>query len=273
MKFTICSAVNDEGVLRSCLLSSPDLGEAGEIILTRGSVSAAKAYNAALASAKNEIVILVHQDIYLPRGWFQQLESAIHSIAATDPQWGVLGVYGIASSGAYHGHLYCNAGQTVLGRPFVEPVEVGSLDEVVLILRKSSGLRFDPEMKGFHFYAADICLTATQRGLKNYAVPGFCFHNANGYGMFPRSFWEGYFHIRRKWSALLPVKTPCIEIDRSLWPFLRGTIWRFFWLKKSRRPLARRVEDPARLCESLVARFPVKASKNVVACGSQDNVG
>ena len=272
MKFTICSAVNDEDVLRSCLLSSPDLSNAGEIILPRGCVSAAKAYNAALASAKNDIVILVHQDIYLPRGWFQQLESAIHSLEAIDPQWGVLGVYGITSSGIYHGHLYCNASQIVLGRPFQEPTEVGSLDEVVLILRKSSGLRFDPEMKGFHFYAADICLTARQRGLKNYAVPGFCFHNANGYGMFPRSFWQGYFYIRRKWSALLPVKTPCIEIKRSLWPFLRGTIWRFCWLKKAHRPLARRVENPAALCGSLIARLPQEASENVVICSSEDKI-
>jgi hypothetical protein len=139
-------------------------------------------------------------------------------------------------------------------------------------MRKSSGLRFDPEMKGFHFYAADICLTAKERGLKNYAFPGFCFHNANEYGMFPRSFWEGYFFIRRKWSALLPVKTPCIEVKRSLWPFFRGTIWRFLWLKKSRHPLARRVENPAERCESLIARLAQKACKNVVTCGSENEM-
>jgi glycosyltransferase involved in cell wall biosynthesis len=269
MKFTICSAVNDEDVLRSCLLSSPDISGAGEIMLPRGCLSAATAYNAALTGAKHDIVILIHQDIYLPRGWFERLESAIHTLEATDPQWGVLGVYGITPGGVYHGHLYCNASQTLLGRPLREPAEVGSLDEIVLVVRKGSGLRFDPEMKGFHFYAADICLTARQRGLKNYAVPAFCFHNANGYGMFPRSFWQGYFYIWRKWRALLPVRTPCIEINRSLWPVLRGTIWRYCWLKKSSRPLARRVQNPAAVCASVIARLPQDSSKRLVTCDSE----
>jgi glycosyltransferase involved in cell wall biosynthesis len=262
MKFTICSAVNDNDVLQSCLLSSPDLSEAGEIIIQRGYASASQAYNAAIDSAQNDIIILVHQDIYLPRGWFQQLERAINNLAATGSEWGVLGVYGITSGGVYHGHLYCNAGEAALGRPFKDPVEVDSLDEVVLILRKSSGLRFDSAMKGFHFYAADICLTARMQGLKNYAIPAFCFHNANGYGMFPRSFWEGYFYVRNKWKSALPLKTPCTEITRSLWPFFVGVVWRFCWLKKSRRPLARRVKDPGALCESLVLALSAKASND-----------
>jgi glycosyltransferase involved in cell wall biosynthesis len=262
MKFTICSAVNDNDVLQSCLLSSPELSGAGEIIIERGHASASQAYNAAIDRAQNDIVILVHQDIYLPRGWFQQLEGAINNLAKSGSEWGILGVYGVTSGGVYHGHLYCNAGETVLGHSFKVPVEVDSLDEVVLILKKSSGLRFDPAMKGFHFYAADICLSARLRGLKNYAIPAFCFHNANGYGMFPRSFWEGYFYVRNKWKSSLPIKTPCTEITRSLWPFFIGVVWRFFWLKKSPRPLARRVKDPAPLCESLILNFSTKTSDN-----------
>ena len=136
--------------------------------------------------------------------------------------------------------------------------EVRTLDEVVLLVRKSSGIRFDPKLDGFHFYGTDICLEASQRGLKCYAIPAFCFHNSNAYGLFPHSFWEGYFYMRRKWRSVLPVKTPCIEIKRSLGPFLLGTLWRACWLKKSRRPLARRVANPGVICEKIMHDQPEK---------------
>ena len=191
MKVTVISAVNDDVVLRQCLLASPDIHQVDETILQRGYTSASSAYNAAIASARNEVIIVVHQDVYLPSGWFLWLQAALDKLTQSDPTWGVLGVYSITPDGRYHGHVYCNACQSILGRPFSNPTEVASLDEVVLIVRKSSGLMFDPAMKGFHFYAADLCLTARKHGLKVYAIPCFCFHNANEYGMFPGSSGSG----------------------------------------------------------------------------------
>jgi len=247
MNFTVISAVNDEDVLNRCLLRSPDIGLVAGLILQRGYADAAEAYNGAMANAKSGVIVLIHQDVYLPAGWFQQVEAAINRLAHADPHWGVLGVYGVTVAGEFRGHLYCNANQCALGRPIQEPVEVGTLDEVVLIVRKDSGLQFDSGLKGFHLYGADICLAARERDLKIYVVPGFCIHNANGYGMFPRAFWRGYLYMRRKWKSRLPVKTPCIEIARSLWPVLRSALWRFCWLKAKRVELARRVDDPAKL--------------------------
>ena len=252
MNFTVISAVNDEDVLNRCLLRSPDIGLVAGLILQRGYADPAEAYNGAMANAKSGVIVLIHQDVYLPAGWFQQVEAAINRLALTDPHWGVLGVYGVTAAGEFRGHLYCNANQCALGRPIQEPVEVGTLDEVVLIVRKDSGLQFDDGLKGFHLYGADMCLTARERGLKIYVVPGFCIHNANGYGMFPRAFWRGYLYMRRKWKSRLPVKTPCIEIARSFWPVLSSTVWRFCWLKAKRIKLARRVDDPAQLYTQLV---------------------
>ena len=44
------------------------------------------------------------------------------------------------------------------------PPQVATLDELLLIVRRDSGLRFDPEL-GFHLYGADICLQASEQGL------------------------------------------------------------------------------------------------------------
>jgi glycosyltransferase involved in cell wall biosynthesis len=262
MNFSVIAAVNDEEVLQQCLLSSPDfqMQDFGEVLLRRGFGNAADAYNPAIAQARGEVLVFIHQDVYLPAGWFQQVAAAINRLAVTDPDWGVLGVYGVTVAGEPRGHLYCNANQCALGQPIQEPVEVGTLDEVVLIVRRNSGLQFDSGLKGFHLYGTDICLTAREQGRKIYVVPGFCIHNANGYGMFPRSFWRGYLHMRRKWKSRLPVKTPCIEIKRSIWPALRSTVWRFCWLKVKRIKIARRVGDPAELYTQLTTDSGNKVS-------------
>ena len=44
------------------------------------------------------------------------------------------------------------------------PAQVATLDELLLIVKRDSGLRFDPEL-GFHLYGADICLQAIEQGL------------------------------------------------------------------------------------------------------------
>jgi glycosyltransferase involved in cell wall biosynthesis len=247
MRLTIASAVNDDAILKSCLLSSPDLPQAEEVLLKRGFTQAAAAYNEALSEARGDVIVLLHQDVYLPAGWLGQITGAIDALNRKDPAWGVLGAFGITNEGTRHGHLYCTANRAILGGPFDQAQEVSTLDEVLLVIRKDSGLRFDENLKGFHFYGTDICLTARNKGMKSYAIPSFCVHNANEYGNFPQSFWSAYFFERHKWKSFLPVRTPCVEISESLRPYLSQNLLRRVRLMFSRKPLARRVESPAQL--------------------------
>ena len=99
MDLTIISAVNNDEILRSCLLSSPDIRGASEVILQRGYTSAARAYNAALEKAQTDLVVLAHQDVYLPKGWFDSLQRTLDLLSITDPNWGVLGVWGGIAEG------------------------------------------------------------------------------------------------------------------------------------------------------------------------------
>ena len=203
MNWSIVSAVNNEEVLRSCLLASPDLEQDVELIVEKGHPNAASAYNSGMKRASADHIIFAHQDMYFPKGWLDRVECAMHALESQDPNWGVLGAWGTAcdGSGEMYGHLYDGGWRRTLGGPYAGGQQVEALDEVVLILRKSSGLQFDTSLPGFHFYGADICLEARSRGMKCYAISALCIHNTNSYGMLPLEFWKCYWLMRRKWRA------------------------------------------------------------------------
>jgi hypothetical protein len=252
LTWSLVSAVNNEAVLRSCLLSSPDLSSVSEVLLQRGYTSAASAYNAAIVAAKTDVLVLAHQDVFLPKGWAGQLERSLAGLAKADPQWAVAGVWGGREFGQFQGHLYCAGLQRVLGQSTAQTAEVTSLDEVLLILRKSSGVRFDERLSGFHMYGTDICLEAKARGLKSYAISAFCIHNTNGYRMLPLDFWKSYLFLRRKWRTELPVATSCTKITTGCWPMIWWNIDRAANVLLRRHHPGRRVSNPAALYEDLV---------------------
>src|SRR5215831_4847840 len=126
---TIVSAVNDRAVLESNLLASSCLNceHQHQIILQEGFTSAARAYNDALDRASNEIVVFVHQDVFLPESWLESLDCSLQLLAESDPDWGVLGCWGVTSAGIGVGHVY-TPGQGVIGRAFRHPQPVQTLD-------------------------------------------------------------------------------------------------------------------------------------------------
>lgn len=196
---------------------------------------------------------LVHQDVYLPEGWLMAAQRAVDIVSKTDPDWGVLGCWGIRASGEGAGFVYDGAWRNVLGKHFEGGLEVETLDEVVLILRKSGGLRFDTQLAGFHMYGADICLEARRQGRKCYAIAAFCVHNTSQYRMLPLQFWRAYLAMRRKWKAQLPIATSCTEISRWCWPMVRWNVVRAINLATGRdRPPTKRVQDPGRLYLQLI---------------------
>ena len=247
MKWTLIAAVNNEAILKSCLLNTPEAQSASEILLQTGYTSAAAAYNDAIRKANTDILVFAHQDVYLPEGWGAALEKALEVLSKQDPDWGVLGVWGLDAAGKGAGDVYCTFAMKRLGGPFEGVSEVRTLDEVMLIVRKSSGLKFDEQMKGYHLYGTDICLQAQQRGMKCYAVSAFCVHNTNGYNLLPLEFWKYYFFIRRKWRAALPIFAPCAKITFGCWPMIKWNIRRRLNIMLKRHKPGKRVADPGQL--------------------------
>jgi hypothetical protein len=250
-EWSVITCVNDEVVLKSCLLSSPDVRFATEVMVQKGCRSAAEAYNTAMAKAKTDLLIFVHQDVYLPEGWIRAVQNAIETLSKTDPNWGVLGVWGGIRSGN-PGYMYWTGVKGTAGKPFQGFLEVNTLDEVVLIIRKSSGLHFDEQLAGYHFYGTDVCLEARRRGMKCYSINAFCIHNTNGYKLLPLAFWRGFLFIRRKWKAELPITSPCVEVTFWCWPAIRWNICQVVNLMLGRHSAAKRVEDPGQLYKEMV---------------------
>jgi hypothetical protein len=182
------------------------------IIIQEGFASAAIAYNDAIEKAQTDLIVFSHQDVFFPADWLVDLNQSLKLLESSDPSWGVLGGWGVNNRGLQAGFLH-SVGLGVLGAAFTQPVAIDTLDEFLLIMRKSSGLRFDPALPHFHFYGTDICLSARQKGKTCYAISAFCIHNTS-YGYLAPEFFKSYWDIRRKWRALLPIQTPCIRVSR-----------------------------------------------------------
>jgi hypothetical protein len=225
-KWSLVSAVNDDRVLRHTLLASPAIGKGCQIITKRGYPCIGKAYNQGLAKSAHDIVVFAHQDLYLPEVWLNGLRLALRELARLDPRWGVLGSFGVAKSNPPEprGFCYSTGLKRILGEPFSSPIAARSLDELVLVVRKSSGLQFDEALPGFHLYGTDICLQAEAKGMASYIIPAFCVHNANGVIRLPSDFWRAYFYLRRKWRKQLPVTTCCTTITKGCVPVVQRLI-------------------------------------------------
>jgi hypothetical protein len=93
------------------------------------------------------------------------------------------------------------------------PARVATLDELLLVVRRDTPLRFDPEL-GFHLYGADICLQARERGLAVVALGALCHHSSPNVDL-PEAFYRSAEVFARKWSKWMPVATPCAVINRG----------------------------------------------------------
>jgi len=249
-RWSLVVAVNNDTVLKQTLLSSPAIDSGCQVILKRNFPSAGMAYNSGIAEARNEIIVFAHQDIYLPESWKLELESALSELAVRDPNWGALGPCGVGTKppSDFAGYCYSTGLRGIVGQPFAGPVEVQSLDEIVLVIRRSSGILFDEALPGFHLYGTDLCQLAKRRHLKSYAVPAFCIHNTNGIKSFPTDFWRGYLYLRRKWPENLPIRTCCTQITKGCGPAITRIIKDFAHEILWPRKVGSRWDDVYRLC-------------------------
>lgn len=259
LKVSFVVTVNNHDIFNSNFLASPALACFGDyqLIVQEKFSSAAKAYNDAIEHSTNDLIIFCHQDVILPRAWYYELGAALERLAASDPNWGVLGCSGQTVANRGWGHVY-SSGVGIIGSPFADPARVQTLDEIVLILRKSSGLRFDPSLPHFHFYGTDICLRAGARGLHSYAISAFCIHNTHQSLILPAEFYECYWYIKTKWNQSLPIQTTCIRITKYHIPmYLRRLRELYLRYIKGKEVGGYRTDDTEcllRTCAKLVER-------------------
>jgi glycosyltransferase involved in cell wall biosynthesis len=245
--YTFAVAVNNNETLRKNLFLSPGFQEdhKHQVLIKENYPSASLAYNSAIDEAENEIIIFIHQDIYLPETWFSDLSRCLSYLEERQVNWGVLGCFGSrkdADGGL--GRVY-TTGLGLHGNKLNEPEPVETLDEIILIIRKSSELRFDPSLPHFHLYGTDLCMLAKDSGMTNFAFQGFCIHNTNQLLSLPKEFYDCYYYLKRKWAKFLPMYTSCLTISRFDKELYQKKIRELFVkaLGKRKVPL-HRINDP-----------------------------
>jgi hypothetical protein len=216
---TFVACVSDEELLDANLLASPWLapGSSHEVILVRNARSAAEGLNLGIKRAAGDLIVCVHQDVFLPNGWDDQLIRQVEVAEREFGPIGVAGVYGVGPATPQNeglaarriGRVFDRGRWLDEGTPL--PAPAAALDELLFVLRRDAPLEIDADL-GFHLYGADLCLQAAERELAVVVIDAPCHHNSRSVGL-PREFFASAEVIARKWQHRLPVATPCVIID------------------------------------------------------------
>jgi glycosyltransferase involved in cell wall biosynthesis len=216
---TLCVVVasNDEPYLRQNLLASEFVQSGAVVHVERGASSAGAAYNRGLDATSAPIVVFAHQDVYFPPGWDRLLWQTLADIERADPDWALVAPFGVSNAGEHIGDVWTTSLGLRLGGPFAAPVPAQSFDELVIVMRRSAGLRFDEALPGFHLYGTDIVQTAWARGRGAYVAWLPVVHNDKFHGILGADFTASYQYLWRKWRRRLPLLTPVLWVRWHGW--------------------------------------------------------
>jgi hypothetical protein len=224
-RIVIAAAVNDRVILENCLGRSPDIrsGEV-ELVIYEGCPSASKAYNRALDDAGEAIVVLAHQDVYLPRGFIERLYLQLARVEETDPDWAVLVSFGLDHRGRPAGRVWSTSWGRVFEGEGPLPSKVITGDELLLIVRGDGKMRFDEELPGFHLYCSDMILEGEKRKRSSYAVDLPVIHHERGVDYVRSDYRAAYRYMARKWHDRLPLPNLCVPLSAN--PLV---YWKKYW--------------------------------------------
>lgn len=225
----IGAATHNVSILEHNLSISPAITSgAFQLIVERNSPSASVAYNKIIDRSDAPIIVLAHHDVYLPQGWDTLLRERLAEVSALDPNWAVIAPFGIGVDRHAYGPVWSSSLGAIAGRVATGPKPVQSVDELMIVLRRGSGLRFDETLPSFHLYGTDIVQTALSRGMGAYAMSLPVVHNDGFKSHLDDSFTTAYRHQSRKWRSRLPINTPITRISWHGLSLLRSQMsnWR-----------------------------------------------
>jgi Glycosyltransferase like family len=216
LKIFFASCVNDEQVLNENLLRSPDVSSGTVCMeILRNCTSASKSYNAVLEETGADIVVLLHQDVYLPGGWVDSLEGEIQKLEKIDSKWAVLGVVGATRDGIV-GHLWSSGINREIGGHFTDVIAVEAIDELLLVINNRQKIRFDDHQPGFHLFGTDIVQSAKVQGYKSYVIDLPVIHNDRPKYILDSDYIKSYKYMQQKWEKYLPIHTCTEKIKKSI---------------------------------------------------------
>ncbi|TDT73102.1 hypothetical protein BDE40_3284 [Litoreibacter halocynthiae] len=211
----IVTASNNPACLELNLMQSPMVkcGQVG-VQVEYDAPSATIAYARGMAATTSQIIVFAHQDVYFPRGWEEQLACVLDDLETRDPDWAILACCGISVIGDFIGDVWSTSLGGRIGAPMGNPQPVQSVDELVIIMRRSAGLTWDTELPNFHMYGTDIVQSALASGQGAWVADLPVIHNDNFHTRLGSDFTASFRYMQRKWRAVLPIQTTVGKITR-----------------------------------------------------------
>jgi len=165
--------------------------------------SVAKALNYGIKKAKNDVIILAHEDTVLGKNWFSSFIKQEHRIK----NWGALGIVG-----------WDFEGKNVWGSDYLVPYKVERLDECCIIVNRKNKIWFDEKVfKYWHSHGADFCYQCLAKGLGVYILAGVATH-AEGTYSHPQEWFDRIEPekklLEKKWGKFLAsFKKKLLKVD------------------------------------------------------------
>lgn len=247
----IAAAVNDEKILAQCLARSPDIASGAARLRTYSDFSSAGlAYNQALLGSDADYLVLAHQDVYLPRNFITRLRKEISKLNQIDPNWAVAGSIGLDADAQLRGKVWSSGLSSVIGESVDVPVRAICLDELLLVVRKSSSVAFDPVLPGFHMYGLDVILHGNDLSMASYVLDLPVVHHSRPVINLNGGYHQAYRYMQKKWRRILPLRNLiCTVYPTSLWLH-----WRNLQLRRrhqGRKDRPEPVGDPIAIAQQI----------------------
>ena len=224
-KFGFIVPTNKEEILsRNFLKSKIVRDRKHSVILQRGFSNIGKAYNDGMKKLDAELAICLHQDVFLPDDWEDQVLGSLEKLKRA--AWGVLGPAGIIRVGKRRvilGHVQDRGKE--IGPTKDLPAKVETLDELLLIVKNNGQLLFDEQIPSAqHFFGADICLQAASKSLGSFAINAYCHHNSVDGNADTPAFRASLAYMQKKWKRRLPFVTTCALVESKFKENLRHVV-------------------------------------------------
>jgi GT2 family glycosyltransferase len=157
---------------------------------TKNYMYSAEALNVLTEVSTGEILLYTHQDVYFKSPEpFSRIDKIIGKLGNN---FGIIGPAGVQYNG---GHNMKGVDFSSKDYTF-DAMKVHTIDEFCLITKRSNNLEFGEYLDHFHFYGADICLSAVDKGLRNYVVALDMVHDSGGDGNLKAG--DGYDRYREQ---------------------------------------------------------------------------
>lgn len=173
--------------------------------------TAGAALNHGARQAHNDVVVFVHQDVFLHS--LAEVEAVAGTLLRT-PAFGVIGAVGVDHRGKIIGRIRDRV--VPLGEPAPRPRDVETLDEVLFMITReqvwAEPLADDPQL-GWHAYAVEYSLRMRRIGRRVVVMDVPLTHNSLTINM--RNLPVAHRRVGDRYPALLPIMTTCGVVKRA----------------------------------------------------------